>query len=181
MQSHHSGSKTSNKTVYWTICNSVANFTATWHEQHCGIDSRMHNSNIGFAIKTFVECVFLLSVYIIKDMFSMTKYCSSEAFWEWEQLAFFPKWVWALRKSVHLPKRITFSGLQTTEANVLTSSITPTSGLRTCHKPPCCKTHTHSYQLLCNKSCHSEAYYVQYLLTAFQGRCFDAAEFKLQF
>lgn len=68
----------------------------------------------------------------------MIKCSSCEAFCKNEtSLAFFPKWVWAPRKSVHLPKRITFPGLQTTEE---TFNINPASGLCTCYKLSCCNT-----------------------------------------
>lgn len=87
-----------------------------------------------------------------------------------QQLAFFPNWVWALRKSVHFSKRITFSGLQTAETHVLTSTITTPSSLCTCHKPSCCN--AHSYQLPCNKSCYCEAYCVQNLMTVWRQCCF---------
>lgn len=94
------------------------------------------------------------------------------SFFTIQQLAFFPKTVWALRKSVYLPKRITFSWIA--NSRLMFSHLTllphPVSAHATSHQVV---THK-SYQLPCHKSCHCEAYYVQYLLTTwdlFQGCC----------
>lgn len=94
-----------------------------------------------------------------------------------QHLAFFPKRVWALRKSVHFSKRIIFSGLQTAETHVQTSNITSISGLCTCHKPSCCN--TQSSQLPCNKSCYCEAHCVLYLLTVWQRKCFISTHYEV--
>lgn len=122
-----------------------------WRNSH-------HKPTYALYFQEIVECVFLINYYV-KDKRSTIKYCSSETFSHSHQLVFFPNRVWALRKSVHLSKRITFSGLQTAETHVPPSNITPTSGLCTCHKLSCCN--AQSYQLPCNKSCCRKAYFVQ--------------------